>query len=458
MAATANDMTNELNNGLAKVHYLVVGLGKTGLACARFLAARGHKVSVVDSRAEPPGLADLRREWPELEVVTGGLDSPLLAQADVLVVSPGLSVKEPAIAAARQRGAEVVGDIELFARLAQAPVVAITGSNGKSTVTMLVGEMAKRAGLRVAVGGNIGTPVLELLDDDYELYVLELSSFQLETTASLKPVSAVVLNLSADHMDRYDGETEYAEAKRRIYQGCGVMVINRDDPAVVAMAESGRRQIGFTLEVPGEGEYGIRQDAGAAWLSRGEEKLLACDELKLPGRHNLANALSALALGEAAGLPQPAMLATLREFAGLPHRTQWVAEIDGVNYYNDSKGTNVGATVAAIEGLAGQLVLIAGGEGKGADFRPLRTAVADKVRQAVLIGRDASLIAEAIAGGTEVSFARDMQRAVEQAAAVARVGDSVLLSPACASFDMFRNYEERGEVFMAAVRGLADGA
>jgi len=455
MAATANDMTTELKNGLADVRYLVVGLGKTGLSCARFLARRGLKVAVVDSRAQPPGLEELRGEFPDMAVETGVFEGELMDAAEVLVVSPGISVKEPAIAAARQRGAVVLGDVEIFARLATAPVIAITGSNGKSTVTTLVGEMARDAGRKVGVGGNIGTPVLELLDDEYELYVLELSSFQLETTHSLQPLAAVVLNVSPDHMDRYENEAEYAEAKRGIYRGEGVMVINQDDPVVMEMAEPGRQAVGFTLEEAGEGEYGLQYDDGRLWLARGDECLIAADELKIPGKHNIANALAALALGEAAGLPMASMLETLRRFPGLPHRTQWVAMVDGVNWYNDSKGTNVGATVAAIDGLGGWLVLIAGGDGKGADFTPLRPAVADKVREVVLIGRDGPAIAEAIEGATEVSYAKDMEAAVQRAAQVAQPGDSVLLSPACASFDMFKNYEHRGEVFMAAVRRLA---
>jgi UDP-N-acetylmuramoylalanine--D-glutamate ligase len=455
MAAHASDIQMK-TQGLPEARYLVVGLGKTGLSCARFLARRGLEVAVVDSRARPPGLEELRTEFPEMEIATGAFEDELMDAAEVLVVSPGISVKEPAIAAARDRGAQVVGDVELFARLAKAPVIAITGSNGKSTVTTLVGEMARAAGRKVGVGGNIGTPVLELLDGDYELYVLELSSFQLETTYSLQPQASVVLNVSPDHMDRYASEAEYAAAKRSIYRGEGVVVINEDDPVVLEMAEPGRKVVGFTIEEAEDDLYGLRYADDQLWLAKGETRLIATEELKIPGKHNIANALAALALGEAAGLPMEAMLATLRSFPGLPHRTQWVAEVGGVNWYNDSKGTNVGATVAAIEGLEGWLVLIAGGDGKGADFTPLRPAVADKVREVILIGRDAPAIAAAVEGATEVRYAEDMDDAVRQAAAVAREGDSVLLSPACASFDMFKNYEQRGEVFMAAVRRLAD--
>lgn len=455
MVATANDMTAELKNGLADVHYLVVGLGKTGLSCARFLQARGLRVSVMDSRAQPPGLEELKTEFPQLAIHTGGFDAGLMSAADVLVVSPGIPVLEPAIVQARAAGVEVVGDVELFARLVTAPVIAITGSNGKSTVTDLLGEMARAAGRKVAVGGNIGTPVLELLDDDYELYVLELSSFQLETTYSLNARAAVVLNVSPDHMDRYANAAAYAASKQEVYRGDGVMVLNADDAVVAGMAEAGRQQLWFGLDKAGADSYRLQLQDGRLFLSRGADPVIAADELKIPGRHNLANALAALALGEAVGLPRDAMCSALQTYTGLPHRTQWVAKINGVDWYNDSKGTNIGATVAAIEGLDGPLLLIAGGEGKGADFSELRAALTDKVRLLILIGSDANLIAGAVAGCCEVVFARDMHDAVAQAAERAERGDSVLLSPACASFDMFSGYEHRGEVFMAAVRGLS---
>lgn len=457
MAATVNHMTTERKNGLADVHYLVVGLGKTGLSCVRFLKARGLKVSVMDSRAQPPGLNELRRELPDLSIHTGGFDPELMASADVLVVSPGIAVSETAIVAARAQGVEVLGDVELFARLASAPVIAITGSNGKSTVTELLGEMARAAGRKVAVGGNIGTPVLDLLDKDYDLYVLELSSFQLETTHSLNAKAAVVLNVSPDHMDRYADVAAYAKSKQAVYRGDGRMVLNADDAVVVAMAEAGREVVWFSLEQPKADHYGLLLYDEQLFLAKGSERIIAVDELKIPGRHNLANALAALALGEAGGLSREAMVTALKEFSGLPHRTQWVKNLNGVDWYNDSKGTNVGATIAAIEGLDGPLILIAGGDGKGADFGELRAPLADKVRQLILIGRDASLIAKAVNGSCEVSFANDMADAVQRAATLAQADDSVLLSPACASFDMFSGYEHRGEVFMHAVRGLADG-
>jgi UDP-N-acetylmuramoylalanine--D-glutamate ligase len=342
----------------------------------------------------------------------------------------------------------------VFAHLTRVPVAAITGSNGKSTVTSLLGLMARQAKLAVAVGGNLGTPVLDLLaTGDYELYVLELSSFQLETTYSLHPAVATVLNISPDHMDRYADLDEYIQAKRRIFQGNGCMVINADDPVVAAMAQPGRRIIRFTLAEPGAGEFGLCQSQGETWLAYGEEYWLKATELRVSGDHSLANALAALAMGHALGLERAAMLAALREFTGLPHRTQLVGEHRGVRWFDDSKGTNVGATVAAVKGFSpGHLVLIAGGDGKGQDFTPLRTVLASRARALILLGRDAPLIAAAVDEVVPIHRANDMEQAVMLAARLARPGDSVLLSPACASFDMFSGYEERGVAFAAAVR------
>lgn len=441
----------------AEGYTLVVGLGQTGLACARFLAAHGESFVVVDSRDNPPGIDELRSEMPNVPVYLGPFDRALFKGAQRILVSPGVAPQEPEIAEAVAEGVELLGDIELFARYATAPIVAITGSNGKSTVTALLGEMARNAGKRVAVGGNIGTAALDLLEQqEPELYVLELSSFQLEVTASLNCIASAVLNVSEDHLDRHGDINHYAAIKSRIYRGDGVMVINRDDPLVAEMAEPGRRILLFGLDEPqSKGDYGLRQQNGDQWLACGETLLMPAAEMRMPGRHNQANALAALALGDAFGLPLVPMLQTLREFPGLPHRCQWVAEIDGVNYYEDSKGTNVGATLAALEGLPGEkVVLIAGGQGKGQDFSPLYEAVAHRARAVVLIGEDASILKQTLDGATRISFAADMNEAVVQAAHLARSGDSVLLSPACASFDMFSNYIERGERFVEAVRGM----
>jgi len=442
---------------------VVVGLGKSGLSAARALAALGASVAVTDSRRDPPGLAALRAEFPELPCHLGGFDPALLAKAARLLVSPGVAVATPAIAQAAARGIPVWGDIELLVRLARTPIAAITGSNGKSTVTTLLGEMARLAGLRAAVGGNLGTPALELWSAEQQnpdpakpldVYVLELSSFQLETTHSLNARVATVLNISPDHMDRYATLDHYIAAKRRIFRGDGTMVINGDDPAVAAMVEPGRQVLRFSLSPPGEGQFGLRQHAGETWLARGAEPWIAAAELQISGDHNLANALAALAMGQALGLRREGMLAALREFTGLAHRTTLVLERDGVRWFDDSKGTNVGATVAAVRGLPGRVVLIAGGDGKGQDFAPLRAALTDKARAVVLIGRDAPLIAAALGESAPVWRAADMEQAVIQAARCAQSGDSVLLSPACASFDMYSGYEERGTVFAAAVRSL----
>lgn len=437
---------------------LIVGLGQSGLSCARFLHGRGFPVMVVDSRENPPALESLQAEMPDVAVITGGFDPDIFAAAERLIVSPGVTVQEPLIQKARSQGVEILGDIELFAREAQAPIVAITGSNGKSTVTTLVGEMARQAGVRVAVGGNLGPPALELLSDDVELYVLELSSFQLETTHSLQPSVAVVLNVSPDHLDRYPDRQAYEATKAGIYRGAEVRVFNRDEPRVMAMVERREGDLLFTLEAPEADEFGLCQQEDELWLCRGKQRLLPAAEVRIPGRHNLANALAALALGSTLKLPMPAMLEALRAFTGLPHRTQLVAKHAGVCWYNDSKATNVGACIAALKGFAaeekGCTVLIAGGDCKGADFSLLADIIEETVLAVVLIGRDASQIEAALNGRVPMVRVADMEEAVAQAAAFAHPGDRVLLSPACASLDMYKNFSHRGEVFMAAVRGL----
>jgi len=433
---------------------VIVGLGATGLSAARFLARHGEAFAVTDSRPRPPGLADFDREFPEAVRALGGFDRALCLTARRLIVSPGVALWEPVLLEARACGVEVVGDIEVFARHARAPVVAVTGTNGKSTVTSLVKEMAQAAKLAVRAGGNLGPPALGLLDDgEPDLYVLELSSFQLEATASLEPTAAVVLNITPDHRDRYATLNAYARAKRRVYRGAGTQVINRDDPLVAAMAEPDRPVLLFTLGAPGAGGFGLIRTQGGAWLGHEDLRLMPVADLPIPGRHNVANALAALALGTAVGLPPEAMVSALRRFHGLPHRCQWVGRAAGVDWYNDSKGTNVGATCAALRGLCAErpVVLLAGGDGKGADFTPLASAC-DGVRAVVTLGRDGPLIAQALRGVVPVARASDLRDAVSQAAGLARSGDAVLLSPACASFDMFRDYVERGERFVAAVR------
>ncbi len=434
---------------------VIAGLGKTGLSCARHLASRGWRLACTDTRVAPPGLPELKRVAPGAELRTGALDETLVGGAELVVVSPGVPLDEPLFAEARARGIEVVGDVELFAREADAPVVAITGTNGKSTVTTLVGEMARHAGWDVRVGGNLGTPALDLLGGSPQLYVLELSSYQLESTSSLRLVAGAVLNLTPDHMDRYAGMGEYAASKARIFAHCATAVVNLDDQWVAAMPRPGQRVVGFSLDGHPQADWCLVPRDGQDWLARGAEPWLALAELRIAGRHNAANALAALAVGEAAGLPRGAMLAALREFAGLPHRSQWIRDRRGVRWLDDSKGTNVGATLAAVQGLSGTLVLVAGGDGKNQDFAPLADALRGRARLAVLIGRDARRLGAALAGACEVAYAGTMPQAVAVAAEAARPGDTVLLSPACASLDMFRDYAHRGDVFAAAVRELA---
>ena len=435
-------------------HTVVVGLGKTGLSVVRHLRALGTRIAVTDTREAPPNLATLHDLAPEITVRAGGLDERLLNGADTIVISPGIAARGAFFDAARQRGLPIVGDIELFARAVRAPVVGITGTNGKSTVTTLVAGMARRAGRRTRVGGNLGDPALELLDPAAELYVLELSSYQLDTTESLNLVAATVLNVSADHLDRYESLAAYADSKARIFRRCGTAVLNADDPAVALMGAMAERRMRFSLESASDAEYRLHPVGGEEWLMRGDEALLPRAALKLSGRHNAANALAALALGEALDLPRVAMLAELREFAGLPHRSAWVADIAGVRFIDDSKGTNVGATLAAVAGLDGPLLLIAGGLGKDQDFAPLAAAFRGKVRCALLIGRDARALGAALAGICELEYCATLEAAVVTAARYAQPGDTVLLSPACASLDMFRDYAHRGLAFADAVRGL----
>ena len=455
---------------LAGKKTLVLGLGDTGLSCARWLAARGALVTVADSRSAPPHAERLAELLPDVRLVSGAFDDALLQAADMLVVSPGVPLADPAVARAVAAGIEAVGDVELFARAlatlnAQREhpmrVVAITGSNGKSTVTAMCGDMCRLAGLETCVAGNIGLPVLEaLLEVELgqaptpQAWVLELSSFQLETTSSLDADAATVLNISEDHMDRYPDMDAYAAAKARIFSGHGVQVLNRDDPRSLAMALPGRRTVSFGLErCPTENDFGLCEDE----LCHGTEMLMPISALPVAGLHNSANALAALALTRALELPMEPLLRGLLHFKGLPHRVEKVAEIDGVTWYDDSKGTNVGATEAALYGMGRRkAVVILGGDGKGQDFAPLKAAVEANARAAILIGRDAPLIGAAIAhSGVDTRDAASLEEAVQLAHRLAQPGDAVLLSPACASFDMFRNYVHRAEMFIAAVQRLA---
>jgi UDP-N-acetylmuramoylalanine--D-glutamate ligase len=440
---------------------LVVGLGKTGLSAMHWLNKQGIHFYMADSRTNPPGIDQLLETMPELKIYTGPFVEEIFLAADMIVLSPGVSLQEPVIKSALSKGIDVVGDIELFARYRPhfSKVVAITGSNGKSTVTTLVGEICKNAGLNTVVAGNIGLPVLDTLETQFpDVYVLELSSFQLETTYSLKVDVATVLNISEDHMDRYDSVEAYAKAKARIYQNATMAVVNRDDPLSKELTTA--EQISFGLNpAPNYSDYGL-EELNGLWLMSGKRKLIPVSDLKIAGHHNIANVLAAMALASSIGIDRNTIIRTIRQFTGLPHRVEWVANIHEVDYYDDSKGTNVGATCAAIKGMSKNgkpqnVVLIAGGDGKGQDFSPLIDAVKENARAVVLFGRDAHLI-EDVLFATDVPLydAVGLQEAVVIAQKLAKPGDAILLSPACASFDMFRDYVQRAEVFVDAVKAL----
>ncbi|AJP47644.1 UDP-N-acetylmuramoyl-L-alanyl-D-glutamate synthetase [Rugosibacter aromaticivorans] len=453
-------------------HILVLGLGESGLASACWCAESGARVRVADTRVNPPYLAELHRRVTSADFLAGAFELHLLDGVDRVVLSPGLPGDLPIVREAAARGLPVVGEIELFARALRelnspAPVLAITGTNGKTTTTALTGHLLRSMGQRVGVAGNISPAALMALstyvaqDDLPQIWVLELSSFQLETTTSLQPAAATVLNISDDHLDRYDDLAAYAAVKARIFQGAGVQVVNRQDAYVNAMLLAGRHALSFGLDAPQAAtDFGLRQQAGELWLAQGEQFLLPVSELPVQGLHNAANVMAALALCASLGYDVQQLLPAVCSFQGLPHRVEKVVERDGVTWYDDSKGTNVGATVAALEGIGNQhdrkIVLIAGGDGKGQDFSPLASAVARWARAVVLIGRDGPLIGSVLENsGVPLVFATNMSDAVQQASVLAQNNDAVLLSPACASFDMFRDYQQRAEVFIAAVKNLA---
>lgn len=439
---------------------IVLGMGVTGVACIRFLLQHGVRLHVMDSRPNPPNLSQLQQQFPELSYQVGGFDRARLCAAKEIVISPGLSLAQPDLAAAQALGMSIISEIELFARYVNAPVVAITGSNGKSTVTTLVGEMATQAGWQVRVGGNLGTAALDLLSTPApDLYVLELSSFQLESTQSLRPAAAVVLNISEDHMDRYDSLADYAAVKAKIYQQATMSVINADDPMVLAMLSPTQARLSFSLQDQ-QANFCVGEQEQQPWLmyrqAHALQALLPVSELPMSGSIMQANALAALALGQAVGIPMSEMLTALRQFRGLPHRCALVKRAHGVDWYNDSKGTNVGATIAAIQTLSRpkQIVLIAGGDGKGADFSLLAELAKQHLRACVVLGKDGEQIGRLLRDAMPVQAVKDMHEAVTQAQQLAQAGDAVLLSPACSSLDMFRNYEHRGEVFSEAVLSL----
>ena len=432
---------------------LVVGLGTTGLSIARYLKRHDEHAIFYDSREAPPGHEELETIFPEAEVRHA--DDAIPDGVERLIVSPGVPDSHPLLEKARGEDIEVVSDIELFARAADKPFVAVTGSNGKSTVTTLLWQMCCADGRQALAGGNLGEPALDLLEhDDTDIYVLELSSFQLQRTHTLPAEVAVLLNVTPDHLDWHRDEAEYRAAKYRIFDDVDAAVINRvDDEAAQRTSHCGR-VVTFGLDEPAEHDYGIREEDGQKYLARGEALLLSIRDLALYGVHNQLNALAALAAGDLIGLERAAMLQVLIEFPGLPHRMQFVARIGAVDYINDSKATNVAAAVASIDSVDGMLVLIAGGDGKGGDFAGLAAAVEGKLRSAVLIGQDAEKIARALDTVMPVHFAENMDVAVHMAASCAESDDTVLLAPACASFDHYDNYMARGDAFIAAVEGL----
>ena len=430
---------------------LVLGLGDTGLSVARWVQRHGGIVRAADTRKVPP-----RKSEYAGELHAGKFTAALLKDVDLVCVSPGLSLSEPILLEAAKKEISIVGDIELFAwdvRKTKAKVLAITGTNGKSTVTALTGHLLRAAGINAEVAGNIAPPALDALAKKPKppaAWVLELSSYQLETTWSLVPDAAAMLNLSEDHLDRYAGLAQYGAAKARIFQGEGVQVLNRCDSSSMSMALAGRIHVTFGMDAPPMPEdFGIAQ----GWLCRGQERILPEKDLPLAGAHNVSNALAACALAHLGGAPLGSLAQGLKSFRGLPHRMERVASRAGVDWYDDSKGTNVGATVAALNGLDRPAILILGGDGKGQDFSPLAAVVERKARHVLLIGRDASLIKRAL-GKVSTEKSKTLEEAVKRAAEIARPGDAVLLSPACASFDMFRDYKHRGEVFAAAVKAL----
>jgi UDP-N-acetylmuramoylalanine--D-glutamate ligase len=441
---------------------LVLGLGETGQSALRWLGSRGAILSVADSRENPPGADEVMKHMPQVKIHTGVFKPEILLQAELIVISPGIALNEPAVQAAIKHGVPVIGDVELFAqyRPKTAKVIGITGSNGKTTVTTLVGEICKTAGLNTIVAGNIGLPVLDALQmETPDVYVLELSSFQLETTHSLKLDAATVLNVCEDHMDRYSTIADYAAAKARILMHAKISVLNRDDATTLAMRNENTVTFGLN-EAPSVKDFGLIEGEGMHYLANGQRKLCITSELKIAGHHNVANALAAIALCSAVCIEKTAIVEALRNFKGLPHRVEWVANIDDIDFYDDSKGTNVGATCAAIAGMTKndkpqKVVLIAGGDGKGQDFSPLAPAVQTNARAVVLIGRDAAIIKKGLtASNIPLYQAVDLPEAVIIAKKVAKAGDAVLLSPACASFDMFKNYLHRAEVFVEAVKQL----
>ena len=454
---------SEVAQSATQLASVIVGLGSTGLSCAKYFSAQGRAFKVVDSRLDPPSLAELKRLMPEIECELGEFSLQTFLDASELLVSPGVSLKTPEIVAAQNAGVAVSGDIDIFSKVVTAPIVAVTGSNGKSTVVALLTEILRKAGKNFGLGGNLDgvnfKPVLDLLtEDSRDLYLLEISSFQLETVENLGAEVAVLLNLSEDHMDRYENLTEYHAAKQRIFNGCKQIVVNRDEHYSYPLNKMNVPVWKYGFSRPGVNGLGVLEEDGDQYLAYQFEKIVSVNELKVFGQHNISNVLAASAIAVALGIDLKQIKAAITEFSGLPHRCQWVRNVSGIEFYNDSKGTNVGATMAAIEGLgqriSGHIVLIAGGVGKGANFKPLVPVINRWGKEVILIGRDAVEMAASFDADVRTYFANDMEDAVAVALDHAEPGDAVLLSPACASFDMFDNFQHRGQVFIQSVKGL----
>tara|TARA_B100000678_G_scaffold290404_1_gene303283 strand:+ start:5150 stop:6508 length:1359 start_codon:yes stop_codon:yes gene_type:complete len=436
---------------------VIVGLGKTGLSCFRYLSNQGLNVAITDSREEPPELLELRAEFESASVYLGQINEQVLLASDQIILSPGVSLDNKSIKLSIENNIPVFGDIELFCQKAQAPIIAVSGSNGKSTVTTIVAEMTRLAGLKTYVGGNIGIPALDLLSDSTpDLYVLELSSFQLETTYSLNAHASVVLNVSPDHMDRYSSLKDYANTKKRIYSGQGLMVLNKDEEYIHSIMDSKRDTIYFSLGAPEGENFGLINHNNEVWLSQGNEKIINKNQLKIKGEHNISNALAAMALAGAVNVPTNIMADVLKNFTGLEHRCQLVREIDNVSWYNDSKATNVGACIASITGLCelGNIILIAGGDSKGADLSGLNPIVKKYIKRVFLFGIDANKLADVMGSDVDKEFVNNMNEAVKGASKIADPDDIVLLAPACSSLDMYKNYQQRGDAFISAIDAL----
>tara|TARA_B100000745_G_scaffold82254_1_gene51174 strand:- start:972 stop:2330 length:1359 start_codon:yes stop_codon:yes gene_type:complete len=442
------------------LHYdaVIVGLGKTGLSCFRYLSNQGLNVAITDSREEPPELLELKAEFESASVYLGQINEQVLLASDQIILSPGVSLDNKSIKLSIENNIPVFGDIELFCQKAQAPIIAVSGSNGKSTVTTIVAEMTRLAGLKTYVGGNIGIPALDLLSDSTpDLYVLELSSFQLETTYSLNAHASVVLNVSPDHMDRYSSLKDYVNTKKRIYSGQGLMVLNKDEEYIHSIIDSKRDTIYFSLGAPEGENFGLINHNNEVWLSQGNEKIINKNQLKIKGEHNISNALAAMALAGAVNVPTNIMADVLKNFTGLEHRCQLVREIDNVSWYNDSKATNVGACIASITGLCelGNIILIAGGDSKGADLSGLNPIVKKYIKRVFLFGIDANKLADVMGSDVDKEFVNNMNEAVKGASKIADSDDIVLLAPACSSLDMYKNYQQRGDAFISAIDALS---